>query len=111
MHPDQSPRRSYVERVLAGESGLFLAVSDYVRALPEQISRWVPGELYALGTDGVGRSETRETLRRHFEVDAECIVVAALYRLHKLGQFPASFVTQAIADLGVSPEKLDPYFA
>jgi pyruvate dehydrogenase E1 component len=111
LHPAEKPRRSYVEETLAGQSGLFLAVSDYVRALPEQISRWVPGELYALGTDGMGRSETRETLRRHFEVDAESIVIAALYRLHKREQFDSAFVAQAIKDLGVDPEKIDPYFA
>jgi pyruvate dehydrogenase E1 component len=111
LHPDQPPRKSYVEQALAGEEGLFVAASDYVRALPEQISRWVPGELYALGTDGMGRSATREALRRHFEVDAECIALATLYRLHKRGQFDAPFVAQAIKDLGVNPEKVDPYFA
>jgi pyruvate dehydrogenase E1 component len=111
LHPDQPPRKSFVEKTLAGEEGLFVAASDYVRALPEQISRWVPGELYALGTDGMGRSATREALRRHFEVDAECIALATLYRLHKRGQFDAPLVAQAIKDLGVNPEKVDPYFA
>jgi pyruvate dehydrogenase E1 component len=112
LHPDQSPRQGYVQKALAGEKGLFIAASDYVRALPEQISRWVPGELYALGTDGLGRSETREALRRHFEVDAESITLAALWRLSKSGgPFDASFVAKAIKDLGVDPEKIDPYFA
>jgi len=111
LHPATAPRKSYVEQTLAGEEGVFIAASDYVRALPEQISRWVPGELYALGTDGVGRSETRETLRRHFEVDAECIALATLWRLHKRGQLDAGFVERAIKDLGVNPEKVDPYFA
>jgi pyruvate dehydrogenase E1 component len=111
LHPADKPRRSYVEQVLAGASGVFVAASDYVRALPEQISRWVPGDFYALGTDGLGRSETRETLRRHFEVDAECIALATLYRLHKTGLYDAAFVAQAIKDLGVNPEKVDPYFA
>jgi pyruvate dehydrogenase E1 component len=111
LHPADKPRQCYLEKTLAKEKGLFIAASDYVRALPEQISRWLPGELYALGTDGMGRSETRETLRRHFEVDAECIVIATLYRLHKQGVFDAAFVSQAIKDLGVNPEKVDPYFA
>jgi pyruvate dehydrogenase E1 component len=111
LHPADKPRQSYLEKTLSGEKGLFVAASDYVRALPEQISRWLPGELYALGTDGMGRSETRETLRRHFEVDAECIVIATLWRLHKQGVFDAAFVAKAIKDLGVNPEKIDPYFA
>ncbi|MCE9525803.1 MAG: pyruvate dehydrogenase (acetyl-transferring), homodimeric type [Planctomycetales bacterium] len=111
FHPTSQPRKSYVEETLAGEKGLFIAASDYVRALPEQISRWVPGELFALGTDGMGRSETRETLRRHFEVDAQCIAYATMYRLFKRGELDASVVTQAIKDLGIDPEKADPYFA
>jgi len=114
LHPAEKPRQSYVEKTFAHERGLktlFIAASDYVRALPEQIARWLPGELVALGTDGMGRSETRETLRRHFEVDAESIVIATLYRLHKQGVFDAAFVAKAIKDLGVNPEKIDPYFA
>ena len=97
-------------KVVGGGVGI-VAASDYVRALPEQISRWMPGDFYALGTDGMGRSETREALRRHFEVDAESIALAALYRLHKGGQFDAAFVAKAIRDLGVNPDKIDPYFA
>jgi len=111
LHPAEQPKKCYLEEALAGESGVFVAASDYVRALPEQISRWLPGELYALGTDGMGRSETRETLRRHFEVDAESIALAALYRLHKRGKFDAAFVAQAIKDIGVNSDKIDPYFA
>src|SRR6185503_4263648 len=111
FHPAAKPRKSYVEETLEGEKGLFIAASDYVRALPEQISRWVPGELFALGTDGMGRSETRETLRRHFEVDAECIAYATLYRLFKRGEIAATVVSKAIKDLGIDPEKADPYFA
>ena len=111
FHPTAQPRKSYVEEILTGESGLFVAASDYVRALPEQIARWVPGELFALGTDGMGRSETRETLRRHFEVDAQCIAYATLYRLFRRGELDAATVTKAIKELGIDPEKADPYFA
>jgi pyruvate dehydrogenase E1 component len=64
-----------------------------------------------LGTDGMGRSDTREMLRRHFEVDAECITLAALYRLMKQGKFERDAVTRAIGDLGIDANKLDPYFA
>jgi pyruvate dehydrogenase E1 component len=111
LHPTETRRQSYVEQQFAGEKGLFVASSDYVRALPEQITRWVPGELYALGTDGMGRSESRAALRRHFEVDAECIVIATLYRLHRRGELDAEIVAKAIKDLGVDPDKVDPYFA
>lgn len=111
FHPDQPPRKSYVEEVLEGESGVFVAASDYVRALPEQLQRWIPGDYYVLGTDGMGRSESREALRRHFEVDAQCIVVATLYRLAAQGLFNATEVAAAIKDLGIDPEKVDPYFA
>src|SRR5205823_4400388 len=70
LHPTEKPRRSYLEGVLEKEEGIFLAASDYMRSVPEMIARWVPGGLYPLGTDGFGRSETREALRRFFEVDA-----------------------------------------
>jgi pyruvate dehydrogenase E1 component len=111
FHPDQTPRKCYVEEQLAGETGVFIAASDYVRALPEQLARWVPGDYYVLGTDGMGRSESRDALRRHFEVDAQTITIAVLYRLAKTGQIPASDVAKAIKDLDVNPEKVDPYFA
>ena len=74
----RSRGRATCETVLAKEEGVFLAASDYMRSVPEMIARWVPGGLFPLGTDGFGRSETRAALRRHFEVDAECITVAAL---------------------------------
>jgi pyruvate dehydrogenase E1 component len=67
--------------------------------------------LYALGTDGLGRSESRGTLRRHFEVDAECVTIATLYQLARRGEYAAADVAKAINDLGVNPEKIDPYFA
>ena len=88
LHPAEKPRRSYLEDVLDGSHGVFVASSDYVRAVAEQIRPWVPGELTVLGCDGLGRSDTREALRRHFEVDAECIVVAALHGLQR--QRPAA---------------------
>ena len=97
--------------MLEGEPGPFIAASDYVRALSEQISQYVPGGLYCLGTDGMGRSETREALRRHFEVDAECITLAALYQLQQKGELDAKTVAGAIRELGVDPDKPNPYFA
>ncbi|MEO8495761.1 MAG: pyruvate dehydrogenase (acetyl-transferring), homodimeric type [Planctomycetota bacterium] len=111
LHPTESPRRSYVEQVLAGHEGPFIASSDYVRAVSEQITPWVPGDYFVLGTDGLGRSETREALRRHFEVDAEFIVIATLHRLQSQGKLDAGVVAKAIADLGVDPEKVNPLYA
>ena len=111
LHPDQSPKKSYVERMLENEKGPFIAASDYVRALSEQLSPYVPGGLYCLGTDGMGRSETREALRRHFEVDAQFIALAALYQLHLRGDVSANEVSQAIGQLDIDPEKVNPYFA
>lgn len=111
LHPSESPRRSYVEQVLAGHEGPFIAASDYVRAVSEQITPWIPGDYFVLGTDGLGRSETREALRRHFEVDAEFIVIATLHRLQAQGKMEASVVAQAITDLGVDPEKVNPLYA
>ena len=82
-----------------------------MRALGEQLTPWIPGDYYVLGTDGMGRSETREVLRRHFEVDAESITIAALSRLSKAGVFTPKEVADAINELGFDAEKPNPYFA
>ena len=111
LHPTETPRRSYLEETLEGVEGPFISASDYVRALGEQLTPWIPGDYYVLGTDGLGRSETREALRRHFEVDAESITIAALSRLSKAGVFTAKDVAAAIKDLGFDAEKPNPYFA
>jgi pyruvate dehydrogenase E1 component len=108
LHPTATPRRSYLEQVLGDESGVFLAASDYLRAVPEMIGRWVPGGLYTLGTDGFGRSENRPSLRRFFEVDAESIVLASLYRLAQRGDLKMSRVQEAMKELNINPEKADP---
>ncbi|MCA9206286.1 MAG: pyruvate dehydrogenase (acetyl-transferring), homodimeric type, partial [Planctomycetales bacterium] len=111
LHPDQPPRQSYLEKTLAGVEGPFISASDYVQALGEQLTPWIPGDYYVLGTDGMGRSETREALRRHFEVDAESITIATLHRLHAQGKLDASVVAQAIKDLDYDPEKVNPLYA
>ncbi len=111
LHPTETPRRSYLEDTLEGLTGPFISASDYVRALGEQLTPWIPGDYYVLGTDGMGRSETRPTLRRHFEVDAESIVIATLYRLAKSGDMELTDVATAIKDLDYDPDKVDPYFA
>jgi pyruvate dehydrogenase E1 component len=108
LHPAESPRKAYLETVLESETGPFVAVSDYMKIIPDQIAPWVPGGLDTLGTDGFGRSDTREKLRRFFEIDAECVVVATLYALAKRGAIDRKAVAQAIKDLNVDPEKAFP---
>jgi len=108
LHPLDPPKKSYVETVLAGEQGVFVAVSDNLKIVPDQIAPWVPGGLTTLGTDGFGRSDTRQRLRRFFEVDAESTVIATLHALAEKGQLDKSVIGRAIKDLGVDPEKAYP---
>jgi pyruvate dehydrogenase E1 component len=108
LHPLEPPQKSYLETVLEKERGVFVAVSDFMRIVPEQIAPWVPGGLTALGTDGFGRSDTRERLRRFFEVDAECTVIATLDALARKGELGRDVVAKAIQELGVDPEKAFP---
>jgi len=105
LHPTESKRTSYLEQVLAKEQGPFVAVSDFMKLVPDQIAPWVPGGLFTLGTDGFGRSDTRAALRRFFEIDAESIVVATLYALAEKGRLKKHVVAEAIKALGVDPEK------
>jgi pyruvate dehydrogenase E1 component len=108
LHPSEAPRKSYVEQVLAPEKGAFVAVSDNIRTVPDQIAPWVPGGLMTLGTDGFGRSDTRSRLRRFFQVDTESTVIGALYALAQRGEIEREVVVRAIKDLGVDPEKVQP---
>jgi pyruvate dehydrogenase E1 component len=108
LHPSEPASVPYVSQVLAPEPWPIVAATDYMKAVPDQIAPWAPVGLRALGTDGFGRSEAREDLRRFFEVDAESITVAALYELSRRGALSAGEVQQAIADLGIDPEKPDP---
>ena len=107
LHPEESPKRSYLESLVGDAEGVFVAASDHVRAVQEQLDPWIPGGIFALGTDGFGRSETRGPLRRHFEVDAECIAIGALWRLAETGGIGRHVVTEAIRRLGVNPDKID----
>jgi len=108
LHPTAVPKKSYVEDLLAKEQGVFVAVSDNIRTVPDQIAPWVPGGLTTLGTDGFGRSDTRARLRRFFEIDTESTVIATLYALAERGQVERQVVEKAIQDLGVDPEKIQP---
>jgi pyruvate dehydrogenase E1 component len=108
LHPTAPPRVPYVTAALVGEAWPVIAATDYMTAVADQIARFVPAGLRPLGTDGFGRSDARAPLRRHFEVDAESIAIAATHELALRGVIPAIAVQQAIADLGVDPEKPDP---
>jgi pyruvate dehydrogenase E1 component len=108
LHPDQEPRKPYVTGLFEGDDAPIIAVSDYLKLVPDQIARWLPGRLYTLGTDGFGRSDTREALRRFFEIDAECVAIAALDQLSRRCRIDHGLPRKAIEELGVDPEKVDP---
>ncbi|HKJ66729.1 MAG TPA: pyruvate dehydrogenase (acetyl-transferring), homodimeric type [bacterium] len=109
FHPEEDPRVPYITETLQSETGsVFVAASDYMKALPESVASWIPGRLVALGTDGFGRSESRADLRDFFEVDAKHIILAALYGLSREGEVEPKLVQQAIRDLKINPEKANP---
>jgi pyruvate dehydrogenase E1 component len=108
LHPTLPAKKNYVESLLAKEQGAFVAVSDNIRTIPDQIAPWVPGGLFTLGTDGFGRSDTRGRLRRFFGVDVESTVIGTLYALAEKKLIDRKVVAQAIKDLGVDPEMVQP---
>jgi pyruvate dehydrogenase E1 component len=108
LNPDKAPRVPYVTKVLADEPWPVVATSDYMKSVPDQISRWVPGGLYALGTDGYGRSEARAELRDYFEIDARYTAFAALQQLARAGKFDKSKLPQAAKALKINANKHDP---
>jgi pyruvate dehydrogenase E1 component len=110
LHPDQPKQVPYVQQVLGTDTNVpVIASSDYMRALPEQVAPYLNDRLLALGTDGFGRSETRQNLRRFFEVDAEHVTLATLHALAVRGRLDRGIVTRAILDLGVDPERPAPW--
>jgi len=108
LHPSEEPRRSYLQEAINDAQGPFIAATDFMKAVPDQIARWIPGRYATLGTDGFGRSDTRESLRDHFEVSAEHITLAALVALADEEQFDAGGLSDAIARLDIDPEKPNP---
>ncbi|HEY2251455.1 MAG TPA: pyruvate dehydrogenase (acetyl-transferring), homodimeric type, partial [Planctomycetaceae bacterium] len=108
LHPTSKPRTCYVEDMLQGRDGPFIATSDYMRLVPEQIAKWVPGGLVTLGTDGFGRSDSREELRRHFEIDAAHIVFATLSTLFRQGSITKATIQKAAKSLDIDAEKINP---
>ncbi len=108
LHPEKKPQISYLEECLGKTEGVLVAASDYVKILPDMISKWMPRRLYTLGTDGYGRSESRQALRDFFEVDYRYIVVATLKALCDEGQINAKDVAKAIKDFKINPDKKNP---
>ncbi|MEN9526164.1 MAG: hypothetical protein RLY56_115 [Pseudomonadota bacterium] len=108
LHPTETARVPYVAEVLQGRAGPFVAASDYVRNVPDQIRQWVPGRYVVLGTDGYGRSDAREALRAHFEVDRRFIVLATLRALADDGVVPRALLAEAIGKLGIDVNKPNP---
>ena len=111
LHPAEEKRVPYVTEQLSGESGPFIAATDYIKAYTDQIREFVPGRFKVLGTDGYGRSDTRRKLREFFEVSREFVVLAALEGLVEEGAMEASTMTSAIQELGISADKADPLTA
>ena len=110
VHPDEPARTPYVTKALEGASPV-VAVSDFTSLVPDQVARWVPAPYVVLGTDGFGLSDTREALRRHFEVDAAHVTLAVLGALVRSGALDPSTAAAAVADLDIDAEALDPLIA
>jgi pyruvate dehydrogenase E1 component len=108
LHPGEPERTPYILEALKGAQGPIVAATDYMKVVADQIAPWLNGRMESLGTDGFGRSDNREQLRRHFEINAESIATAALSRLARDGKFDAKKAQAAFAELGVETEKGDP---
>jgi pyruvate dehydrogenase E1 component len=108
LHPESEQRQSFLEETLAGTDGPYVSSSDNIRMVADQIREWIPGQYVVMGTDGFGRSDTREVLRRHFEIDAEFTAFATLTALADEGAYDKAKLTQVITDLGIDPEKVEP---
>jgi len=108
LHPGDEPKKCYLQRCFSEDEGVFVAASDYLKSLPCSIAKWLPGRLVALGTDGYGRSDTREALRDYFEVDARHIAMATLQALVAEGSLEPKVTEKAVTDLDIDPEKVSP---
>ena len=111
LHAGEKPRVPYVSECLADADGVLVAASDYLKALPNLISRWTPRRLASLGTDGFGRSESRASLRDFFEVDARFITLATLYELFREGKIGSEIVQKAVKELEINLDKPNPLFS
>jgi pyruvate dehydrogenase E1 component len=111
LHPEAEPRLPSVTAKLGTDGGPVVAVSDFMRAVPDQVARWVHRPFTSLGTDGFGRSDARETLRRYFEIDTAHLVVAVLSALARQGRGSPDEVAAAIGRFDIDPDTVDPFGA
>jgi pyruvate dehydrogenase E1 component len=108
LHPAEPERVPYIVKALEGVNGSIIASTDYMKVVPDQIAPWLPGRMVSLGTDGFGRSDNREYLRRHFENGPEAIAAAALSRLAREGKFDKQRAQAALSELHMNPDSPDP---
>jgi pyruvate dehydrogenase E1 component len=108
LHPAEKEKQPYILKALEGAEGPIIAASDYMKIVPDQLSPWLRERLVSLGTDGFGRSDNREYLRKHFEISPEAIVVATLSKLSREKKFDAKKAQKAFQELEINPEKIDP---
>ncbi len=111
LHPEQDNQLPYVTRCLGESEGPVVAATDYMKIYADQIREFIPKNYHVLGTDGFGRSDTREKLRRHFEVNRFHIAVTALHALVEEGKLPADTLTDAIRQYNIDPDKPNPAYA
>ncbi len=111
LHPAEPQKQPYILKALEGTEGPIVAATDYMKAVPDQLAPWLLNRLSTLGTDGFGRSDNRQHLREHFEVNAESIAAAALSRLARDGKFDPQRAQNVFAELGLDTEKIDPAIA
>ncbi len=111
LHPAEPARKPFIQMVAEGTEGPIIAATDFMKIVPDQVAPWTAGRLSSLGTDGFGRSDNREYLRRHFEVNAETIAATAIAQLSRAGKISAKKAVQAFTDLGIDTEAQDPALA
>jgi pyruvate dehydrogenase E1 component len=109
FHPGEDRRTAVVTEALGSGSDPVVAITDYVRSVPDQVSRFIARPYTSLGTDGFGRSDARDALRSHFEVDTAHLVVTVLSELARGGQIGPEVVSQAIGELGIDPARAAPF--
>jgi pyruvate dehydrogenase E1 component len=108
LHPTKPARVPYVASVLGPEGGPIIAATDWMKALPDLVRPWIDAEYVSLGTDGFGRSDTRDALRGYFEIDAATIAAAAMAALARAGDITPEAAAKALEQLGIDPDKADP---